>query len=241
MTKKCPHCKKDMRSIDLFSHYGIRIIIDQCAICGGMWFDNAELYQIDSAESTRVDFEHLSQNSTLTQELICPNDGSLLEMFRDPQYPKTLTIEQCPTCLGTWLNRGEFHTFSEERQKIVAQHAPEVSQKDQEYQQILRDIMHNATDQKDMKRIQSLTDFLAGPKFDAVRKEEYVDELSRGMNLFSSRGKTFIRGMGMITRAVPLAYQPIAGFILLVALILEMTFRTFADQEKKNDLHVISK
>ncbi len=232
-TKKCPHCKKDMHGIDMLSHYGINISIDQCTICGGMWFDNAELYQIDPAESARADLAQLTYNTTLTQKITCPNDGTPLESFHDPQYPKTLTIKQCSVCFGTWLNRGEFHTFSSERQKIVAQHTPEISPEDKEYQETLRQIMHDSVDKKDMKRVQHLVDFLAGPKPNVLQKEEYTDEMSHAMNLFSSRGKTFIHGMSMIAKTVPLPYQPIAGLILLVALILDMTFKTIIEKEKQ--------
>lgn len=231
MNKKCPHCRKEMSHVDMLSHYGINIMIDQCAICGGMWFDNAELYQIDPAESTRADFAQLSHNSMFTREITCPNDATPLESFHDPQYPKTLTIKQCPTCFGTWLNRGEFHAFSAQRQKIVAQNTPPLSANDREYQDALRKIMHDSVEKKDLKRVQHLVDFLAGSKPDAIQISEQVDEMKHAMNLFTSRGSTFIRGMSMIARTVPLPYQPIAGLALLIALILDMTYKTLLEKE----------
>jgi Zn-finger nucleic acid-binding protein len=121
--KICPACGVPMRVVESSTKYDIPLRIEQCDSCGGLWFDDPEMYLVKMGEAAQidgVDREKLREPVvTKKLALYCPNDHELLKIFKDPFFPKSLEIETCPRCHGFWLNRGEFASYQEHRQAHI--------------------------------------------------------------------------------------------------------------------------
>ncbi len=110
-----------MHEVKAESHYGQSVKLDQCPECGGIWFDQYELYMPKPGQAALI--ESLDRDILCTpaaisnSEHLCPRDRSKLIRFNDPYFPKELIIERCPVCGGFWLNRGEFSKYQKFRQE----------------------------------------------------------------------------------------------------------------------------
>ena len=113
----CPACNIKMKVVTVQAHYGERVFINQCASCGGIWFDSNELYRISPAEADTidtVDVGKIKSSKDITNEpLACPHDGQKLIVFYDVNFPSNLIVELCPACNGFWFNHGEFKKLKE--------------------------------------------------------------------------------------------------------------------------------
>lgn len=121
--KKCPNCQKILREAKVGSTYDDVVNIEQCDGCGGLWFDNLEIYRIKNGAAynlDNIDKDKLNEKVILASDkLICPNDGATLNKFTDKLFPETLQMDNCPLCGGLWLNRGEFTEFQINRNEII--------------------------------------------------------------------------------------------------------------------------
>lgn len=60
------------------------------------------------AEREKAAIERLRrQNAAPAEEKRCPRDGALLAPFKE----HGVTVDECPTCRGVWLDRGELETI----------------------------------------------------------------------------------------------------------------------------------
>lgn len=123
---KCPGCQTPVKEVKTASHYGVPVILDQCPKCGGIWFDKWEHLSVKQGEAAKI--ESTVNTDLLTREtvlekstLLCPKDGSVLENFKDPLFPKELIVEHCKNCGGFWFNRGEFKAYQDHRLKKAAE------------------------------------------------------------------------------------------------------------------------
>lgn len=122
----CPFCQKNMKEVKTSAHYGIPIAIDQCESCGGLWFDESELYrtQIGAAREIEkeIDVEKLRKFTDFkSDDFFCPRDGEKLKLFKDWSFPQSIKVEICPKCSGFWFNHGEFSQFQDLRQKKISE------------------------------------------------------------------------------------------------------------------------
>ncbi len=119
---KCPNEQADMREVRLSSNVGQVFIVDQCAKCGGIWFDRFELYRAKDGESQRLEtfdtdaFRNAAEMVNPVRR--CPRDDAELLHFNDRYFPSGIIVERCPKCDGFWLNRGEFTKFQKARQEL---------------------------------------------------------------------------------------------------------------------------
>jgi Zn-finger nucleic acid-binding protein len=117
---RCPNDNTEMEQVKAESFYGQTVILDQCPECGGIWFDELELYAPKQGEADRIellDVPSLTSPSALQSEsLVCPRGHNSLIRFVDPFFPKDLILARCQTCNGYWLNRGEFSKYQQFRQ-----------------------------------------------------------------------------------------------------------------------------
>jgi Transcription factor zinc-finger len=61
------------------------------------------------AEREKAAIERLRrQNAAATEERRCPKDGARLMSVRE----HGVTVDECPTCGGIWLDRGELETIT---------------------------------------------------------------------------------------------------------------------------------
>ncbi len=111
----CPGDQSGMLPVKISSHYGQTIVVDQCAKCGGIWFDESELYMVKQGEAEKIDsinLESLQHPSNIgNTKIVCPKDGTELQRFTDRYFPRDLILLRCPSCRGIWLNRGMFTKY----------------------------------------------------------------------------------------------------------------------------------
>ena len=94
------------------------IEIDECEKCKGIWFEDDELRKAkDSVDEDLnwMDFEiwkHEDQFKTESRNIPCPQCAKVLLVAIN--YAETaIEVDYCPTCKGTWLDKGEFEEIIE--------------------------------------------------------------------------------------------------------------------------------
>jgi Zn-finger nucleic acid-binding protein len=117
-----------MHQVKIMANYGLPLFLDQCDTCGGIWFDESELYRAKQGEAEKVDLidTYILTTSTPIVNTVhcCPRDETNLIRFTDPNFPAGIMVERCPSCNGFWLNRGEFTKFQHARQELVRTKEP---------------------------------------------------------------------------------------------------------------------
>jgi Zn-finger nucleic acid-binding protein len=112
-----------MRQVKTVGHYGGPIIIDQCEKCGGIWFDEAELFRAKQGEAEKIEMLDTGILRTLStiedSTLLCPRDDSAMARFTDKYFPRDIVLVRCPSCHGIWLNRGMFTKYQQFRQELI--------------------------------------------------------------------------------------------------------------------------
>ena len=118
-----------MHAVETKSHYGADLFLDQCPTCGGLWFDRRELYRVREGKAADIrakvdplDISKLEELVPLEKKLLCPRDGTQLELFTDSLFPKSIEIERCSECGGFWFNHGEFVGFQKWRSEHKKAH-----------------------------------------------------------------------------------------------------------------------
>lgn len=130
---KCPNCKNELKKVQSESACkGLEINIDQCFVCGGIWFDQYELYQIPAKEAYKIDQldkKAFDKETKIKDVLYCPKDEFKLVSLKDSNLPKKIDMERCNKCGGIWLNRGNFTAFKENIKKHRSKKiSPEIEQ-----------------------------------------------------------------------------------------------------------------
>ena len=119
---KCPNDNNEMSQVKIEGHYGQPILLEQCKECGGIWFDETELFSARNGEAEKIDvFDSKSlwaPTNIVTRIRRCPSDQSDLFRFKDRYFLKGIILERCPSCNGIWLNRGDFTKFQHARQEL---------------------------------------------------------------------------------------------------------------------------
>jgi len=121
----CPNCNHELKEVSAKSHYRALIKLNQCYCCGGIWFNDWELFSLDDAEAKKLDNIDAEKfkaacNVSLKQKF-CPECNESLEKFRDANIPEEIDIESCRKCGGFWLNRGETSEYKEYQQNKIQQ------------------------------------------------------------------------------------------------------------------------
>lgn len=170
--KKCPACAIPMREIRAASTYGAVVNIEQCDNCGGLWFDDLEMYRIKMDEADNIDGinkEKLTTNTIFTEgNFHCPNDNTLLTQFKDSSFPASLHIDNCSMCGGFWMNRGEFIEFEKQRAELIKKNAPQpaaapvVSEEDKKFNEQIKNLLASQSD-KSLDYMANFSKFLSAP------------------------------------------------------------------------------
>ena len=161
----CPNDNTPMHQVQITANYGQPLFLDQCDNCGGIWFDESELYRARQGEAEKIDLldTYILTASTpvVNPEHCCPKDGAKLIRFSDRNFPQSIIVERCPVCDGFWLNRGEFTKFQRAHQEM--QRTKEPSAEDKKLQEQVRLIL--AEHHMDMNNgtISRLGSFLTKP------------------------------------------------------------------------------
>lgn len=116
---QCPRCASSTRAAIEPTPAGA-IELDYCPSCRGVWFDRGELEALLLQVRSDIQPIGLPSPSDETANRRCPRHGvqmverklstarlrsSLYGQGRD--VPDGVTIDQCPACLGIWLDGGE--------------------------------------------------------------------------------------------------------------------------------------
>jgi uncharacterized protein len=104
----CPVCDTTLTTL-----MAEGISVDACVGgCGGIWFDRAELVRVDEAdESAGERFLEIERNPEarpdLEAMLRCPREPDAREVAHHHHVRRAVTIDECPSCAGHWLDPGE--------------------------------------------------------------------------------------------------------------------------------------
>lgn len=195
---KCPDCGGNLCEVAADAQYGVKLKLDQCFRCGGIWFDDFELYPIPKGEIERIeniDLEKLQENVFLAGgDKNCPKCGVKLDDFKDNNFPKQLEAECCGKCGGIWMNRGEaieFKEWQEEKKRSLAN----VSEKDEEFRGKIKDMLEVYRD-NDFKNIGNIGKMLS-LKIDPISKCP-LDESDYGSEEYSKASQAVSTAMNIV-------------------------------------------
>ena len=116
----CPRCQNGMRAAIEATPAG-SIELDYCPNCRGIWFDRGELEALLLQVRSDILPIGLPESSDQPAERRCPHHNILMlerrlstARLRSSMYttgneslPDGVSIDQCPACLGIWLDGGE--------------------------------------------------------------------------------------------------------------------------------------
>jgi uncharacterized protein len=105
---RCPACSRTLTAVTISS-----VTVDVCREgCAGVWFDQGELGSLDAAtEDERRILGELTSRPTISVDASrryrCPKcpDSVLMRHFFSAK--RAVTVDECPTCAGIWLDSGE--------------------------------------------------------------------------------------------------------------------------------------
>jgi Zn-finger nucleic acid-binding protein len=173
---KCPNDSNEMHKVQITANYGLPLFVNQCETCGGIWFDAAGLYRAKQGEAEKIDMVDTYILSTCTpvenKVHLCPIDGAQLSRFSDPNFPKDIFVERCPSCNGFWLNRGEFTKFQHARQAMLTQKEP--TEEDKKLQAQIQSILADHQNGDTESVLTKLNAFLSQP-VGASSSARYLD------------------------------------------------------------------
>ncbi len=161
----CPADDSQLHQVKIVSHYGEPIILDQCEKCGGIWFDQSELFKAKQGEAEKIEPLNPTSVPNATEieraTLICPRDKAALVQFTDKNFPQTIILMRCPSCGGIWLKRGLFTRYQQFRQEL--QH-PEVQIIDKNADESIRKLLSTYQSGRDTTQmLEKLGRFLSTP------------------------------------------------------------------------------
>ena len=106
------------------------VTLDAChGGCGGIWFDRGELAFDPPAKRLAQWLDELAASRTihvdLAQRRRCPRCADSVLMRHFSSATRAVTIDECPTCAGVWLDSGELerirseHISAEDRRRAM--------------------------------------------------------------------------------------------------------------------------
>jgi len=111
----CPACGRRLVPVDIA---GLTVEVCQGG-CAGMWFDRAELRSFvdPTRNAAQILIERSGQPQVtvdLTQTRRCPRCPDSLLMRHFFSAKRAVTVDECPTCAGIWLDAGELERIRAE-------------------------------------------------------------------------------------------------------------------------------
>jgi Zn-finger nucleic acid-binding protein len=154
-----------MHQVKIEGHYGQPILLEQCKECGGIWFDETELFNAKNGEAEKIevlDSKSLwTPTNMVTRIRRCPLDQSELFRFKDRYFIKGIILERCPSCNGIWLNRGDFTKFQHARQEL--KRPKDRSPKDKRLEEDIKSILASYRAGTNSNTLEKLGGFLSTP------------------------------------------------------------------------------
>lgn len=125
----CPVCRNELTAMTVEG-----ITVDACAGgCGGLWFDRAELMRVDEADESAgevlLEIERDPElRADLEARLRCARGCGVVMMRHFTSARRAVTIDECPSCGGHWLDPGELaairseYSSGEERRRAAEEY-----------------------------------------------------------------------------------------------------------------------
>lgn len=106
----CPKCRAGkLQTLTLHTQQGKSLEVDQCSMCGGVWFDRGELDEFLSGTVEIIDFPQLDASLAVEldyRDAKCPRCTEPLKKTKAPQNDQ-IQGDACGRCGGLWLDSGE--------------------------------------------------------------------------------------------------------------------------------------
>lgn len=102
--RKCPRCDRAMQSMSM-----VGVTIDVCDLCNGCWLDGNEATSLTRSRGKNAVSVELT--ATKDSPLCCPSCGSKSMLEGAHSKNSNLILDQCKTCTGVWLDKGELTTL----------------------------------------------------------------------------------------------------------------------------------
>jgi Zn-finger nucleic acid-binding protein len=112
---RCPACNRSLTAVTISS-----VTVDVCQEgCAGVWFDQGELGSLDGAtEDERRILLELTSRPTIrvdtSRRYRCPKCPDSVLMRHFFSATRAVTVDECPTCAGIWLDSGKLQRISAE-------------------------------------------------------------------------------------------------------------------------------
>lgn len=96
------------------------VLVDQCAVCAGIWFDGGELRRVLGMKSVAplrtVAHAQRTQRSKADDEkpARCPRCHGEGKLVRVASVTSDIHIDTCPVCGGQWLDGDELSILRDE-------------------------------------------------------------------------------------------------------------------------------
>jgi Zn-finger nucleic acid-binding protein len=161
----CPNDSTEMHQVKIIGHYGGPIFVDQCEKCGGIWFDESELFRAKQGEAEKIEVLDAGilrtpsaiENSTL----FCPRGGAKMHRFTDRYFPQDIVLVRCPLCHGIWLNRGMFTKYQQFRQELMS--SKKISLQDKKLEERVGQLVESYESGHSTETLRGLGEFLSTP------------------------------------------------------------------------------
>jgi Zn-finger nucleic acid-binding protein len=161
----CPNDSAEMHQVKIISHYGQPIVLDQCEKCGGLWFDESELFRAKQGEAEKIESldSELLRNPVSIENptLVCPRDQAVLFHFTDKYFPEDIILMRCPSCSGIWLNRGQFTKYQRYRREVKG--VQETDTEDKELKERINQLIESHQTGSTSEVMSKLGNFLSMP------------------------------------------------------------------------------
>ena len=108
LSMTCPVCGDELTLMTVGG-----ITVDVCkGGCGGIWFDRYELMKVDEAhESAGEELLNVERtadvNVDISKRISCPECAGVVMMRHFSSVKRRVTVDECPSCGGHWLDAGE--------------------------------------------------------------------------------------------------------------------------------------
>lgn len=169
-----------MHQVKIMGHYGEPIGVDQCEECGGIWFDESELFRAKQGEAERIEAVNaailLTPTTIESPHLICPRDEATMQRFTDRYFPQDIVLMRCPSCHGMWLNRGIFTKYQQFRQGL---RRAEKGPQDEKLRESIAQLTASYESGRSTGTLRKLGEFLSAP-IDSSRAPDIGDTSDAG-------------------------------------------------------------
>lgn len=109
----CPDCAQPLVRREVASHYGAPIPVEQCPSCGGIWFDDLELYMTGARDLLAV--QPRATTRARAAILACPRCQTPLVRAATLGMPADIAIWECGICKGAWVRPADLVRFGAHR------------------------------------------------------------------------------------------------------------------------------